>query len=143
MARYRYTYSSVAEADGQMLNQLESVLAKHEIDGDVANAVMLTTSEAFTNALTHGNGLDPDKMITVEIEIDGTKVKICVTDEGEGGTGFSRGRAVPDPMAESGRGINLMEHFAEKVKFSSTRAGGLKVSAIFNRQEDYKKSLHN
>lgn len=126
-----------------MLNQLEATLAKHQISRDVGNAVMQTTSEAFINALIHGNRLDPNKIITIEIEINTTQIKISVTDQGEGGTGFSRSRVAPDPMAESGRGIGLMEHFANNIKFHCTKTGGLKVSATFDRQEDYSKILQN
>ena len=126
-----------------MLDRLQLILTTHGINEDMANAVMLTASEAYTNALLHGNCLDPNKLVTVEIEIDSTQLKIRVTDEGKGGAGFSRGRLAPEPLAESGRGIGLMKHYAHLVQFSSTLSGGLKVTAFFDRRSEYKASLHN
>ena len=143
MARYCHTYQSVPESEGQMLDELQSILTTHKITEDAANAVMLTASEAYTNALVHGNCYDPKKTITLEVEIAATQLMVGVTDEGKGGAGFSRGRLTPEPLAESGRGIGLMKHYAQRVKFSSTLSGGLKVTAIFNRDREYKASSHN
>lgn len=143
MSRYCDKYGSLAESEELMLDRLQSILTDHAIGQDLAQAVMLTVSEAFTNALLHGNCLDPKKSITVEIEIETTQLKVVVTDEGKGATEFWHGRTIADPMAESGRGVGLMKYYSHLVEFSRTLSGGLKVSVFFDRRREYKASLHS
>lgn len=45
---------------------------------------MLTVSEAATNAVVHGNKLDPSKKATITAEADEKVLTIITTDEGSG-----------------------------------------------------------
>jgi len=79
--------------------------------------------EALTNAMLHGNRLDRSKKVQVELFADAERWGVTVRDEGEG---FGP-QDVPDPadletiLSESGRGIMLMDAYAERLVYG---AGG-------------------
>ena len=89
------------------------------ITGEEA-AVELALREALTNAVVHGNRLDPHKLVHVRCRCKGGEgVSLIVSDQGEG---FDP-RAVPDPLAaenleaEHGRGIHIMKLLMSEVSF--------------------------
>ena len=72
-------------------------------------------------------------------------VKADITDEGKSGLEYIKHRRPPEILSEGGRGIDLMEIYADSVDFLETDTGGLKVSLQFNRtvkkKADVSKSL--
>lgn len=98
-----------------------SGLEKFTKDERVVFAVGLSLEEAVVNAMRHGNKLDPGKYVTVEYEVSKYKIKIIVTDEGEG---FDLD-SVPDPTTEEnlgadhGRGILLMREYMHEVTYDN------------------------
>ena len=86
--------------------------------------------EAVNNAILHGNHSNPEKMVDIEIGYKAKELKITVTDEGSG----FRPELVPDPTtpenieALNGRGIYLMSHLADKIKYNKN---GNSVTMIF------------
>jgi serine/threonine-protein kinase RsbW len=109
-----------AREDVERLQQ--SVLGAVErlnYDPSSAFAIRLALEEALSNAFKHGNRLDPDKTVTVDIRVGPEAVCIMVEDEGEG---FDPA-TVPDPVQEEnieipcGRGIVLMQAFMTEVCF--------------------------
>lgn len=97
-----------------------------------SSRIMLTLSEAVNNAIMHGNDEDPDKQVVVlsTWDKDNQTLQVSVEDEGEG---FDPDE-LPDPlkeenlMNEGGRGVYLIEQFADKVKFSKE---GTKITILF------------
>jgi serine/threonine-protein kinase RsbW len=90
-------------------------------------AVELAPREALNNAVIHGNGADPNKLIEIRCRCErGKGVSLIVRDEG---TGFDPS-AVPSPLtqqglvAEHGRGIHLMKLMMDEVSF---KRGGSEV----------------
>ena len=90
-------------------------------------AVELGLREALNNAVIHGNGTDPNKLVEVRCRIErGKGVWLIVKDQGKG---FDP-NAVPDPLAaenlqaEYGRGIRLMKLMMDEVSFQH---GGTEV----------------
>lgn len=89
-------------------------------DEDAFFAVKLALDEAVTNAIKHGNKLDPRKQVEVMAVVTTQRAQIEVRDEGPG---FDR-RRVPDPTAEenldkcSGRGLLLIEAYMSSVSWS-------------------------
>ncbi len=83
-------------------------------------AIKLALEEGLNNAIKHGNGYDPDKVVKLTCEIDDHRAEITIEDQGEG---FDPG-AVPDPTADeniekpSGRGIMLMRAYMDEVRFN-------------------------
>jgi serine/threonine-protein kinase RsbW len=89
--------------------------------------VELALREAVSNAILHGNGLEPRKLVHVRCCCEGSKgVFIAVRDQGHG---FDP-NAIPNPLAvenleaEHGRGIHLMKVAVDEVSF---KRGGTEV----------------
>ena len=82
---------------------------------------MLTVSEAATNGVIHGNKLDASKKVTIMADYDGSILCVSTDDEGDGFIPES----IPNPLAEenllktSGRGVFLMEEFADEVLYEN------------------------
>lgn len=87
--------------------------------------VKLVLEEALTNAMRHGNALDPAREVAVRIEADRQKIVLDVHDEGKG-FDFEN---LPDPTERGyserscGRGVFLMHKFMDEVKFYDGGSG--------------------
>jgi len=92
---------------------------------DTLSNLSLAASEALSNAMVHGNKLDPNKDVTVSIKISENKLILCIKDEGDG---FDP-NSVPDPtkpeniMRDSGRGIHIMRSFIDQVSYNFSSEG--------------------
>ncbi|MGQ9631136.1 MAG: response regulator [bacterium] len=86
---------------------------------EVSN-IRLSLDEAITNAIEHGNKLDPQKTVGVRCGIDGERFWARVEDEGDG----FRWREIPDPRSmealfeKRGRGIFLMRYYMDEINFN-------------------------
>lgn len=93
--------------------------------------ILVSTLEAVNNAILHGNNLNPEKSVIIELIFKGNKLKIKVTDEG---TGF-RPEKIPNPTvpenieALNGRGVFIMSRLADEIKYSKK---GNAVTMTFN-----------
>jgi len=119
-----------------MLDDLITVLREHEVQEALFNRICVAVSEAFTNAMVHGNRRDSGKIINVELEVNKSSVVADITDEGTGGIERIKTRRPANTMSEGGRGIDLIQHYASKVSFDNTNSGGLKVSISFDRNRE-------
>jgi len=83
-------------------------------------SVHLAVEEALVNAVKHGNRGDPSKRVEVVCSIAPDRIRVQITDEGEG---FDPS-AVPDPTDDehlevpSGRGLMLMRCFMTTLEFN-------------------------
>ena len=136
MIEYTFIYSSTVESSGKMLDDLDRVIAQHGIEPATAGHLRLTVSEAFTNAVLHGNNLDPDKLVKVGLQVDESGISADITDQGSGGLTRIRGRKPPEPLAENGRGVDLIEYFADRARFWEEVDGALVVSISFERDKE-------
>jgi len=90
------------------------------ISQDNYGKILVSAMEAVNNAILHGNQSNPEKIVDIEIAYKKNELQIKVTDEGKG----FRPETVPDPTtpenieALNGRGIYLMSHLADKIKYS-------------------------
>lgn len=114
-------YSLVAEA-----------VAACGIGEELAYWIELSLSESTINAIRHGNGLDPNKLVTVGIRCDGSQIELVVEDEGKG---FDLAD-VPDPtngdnlLKPSGRGILIIRSFMDSVSLDRRPSGGSRLTMI-------------
>jgi len=80
----------------------------------------LVLEELISDAIKHGNRLDPAKIVTITCEVTHEKVEVTCRDEGEG---FDPD-ALPDPIAQenlekpNGRGVFLARAFSEELIYS-------------------------
>lgn len=94
---------------------------------------IVAVTEALTNAILHGNHLQPDKKVRLSFNWDpkANLLKVEIEDEGEG---FDPS-ALPDPtkeenlLRETGRGIFLMRKLSDALYFKS---GGRCVEMHFH-----------
>jgi serine/threonine-protein kinase RsbW len=111
----------------RVLNELCSTA---HVDDEVTYWVGMAVREALANAIKHGNKLNPEKRVFVEITVDpDTRLDVVVEDEGEG---FDPDR-VADPTAptnllrSSGRGVFYMRQFMDEVVFAPGERGGTRI----------------
>lgn len=95
------------------------------LDDNAFNKLLVATTEAVNNSIVHGNKRNPDKTVTVTVEVENKTVIVSVKDEGAG-LNLS---ALPNPLSEenllreNGRGVFLMRSLMDDVKFEKTPEG--------------------
>lgn len=110
---------------------IEGIKTKFEISENIANNMMMAFHEGITNAILHGNKLDPGKSVEVIIDKINNDLIIEIIDQGEG---FNPNE-LPNPLDESnllksgGRGVFLIQQFADKVEYSEK---GNKLTIIYH-----------
>lgn len=120
------SYEEIEKVE-KLLNDLQSELGFND---EFYARLMLAVSEAATNGIVHGNQLDESKSVEISAFRDGDLLVFETRDEGEG---FDP-ETLPDPLAKenllktSGRGVFLMEEYADEVEYSD---GGTKLSLKF------------
>ncbi len=114
---------------------LEGALSPLPFGKEDLNRVVLSTAEAFSNALLHGNRANPQKKVWVQIVRSGRDLAMRVGDEGEG----SRPRAPKKsrPLDTSGRGWEMMHQLADRVDIRREN-GFFWVELSFKMPKDYK-----
>ncbi len=111
---------STYEDGKSVIEQLLTALAgaqwsEHEIFG-----IHLAVEEALVNAIRHGNGLDPKKLVSARFRLSRERLEVEITDEGNG---FNPAK-LPDPTADEhieapcGRGVLLMRNFMNRVEYN-------------------------
>lgn len=111
-------------SDLESLNQVESIIGQLQtqigFSDDIAGNVMMALHEAVTNAIIHGNKLDPTKLVELDVLVENGQFLITVSDQGPGFDPDS----LPDPLDEAnllksgGRGVFLIRQFADEVRFN-------------------------
>ncbi|MGD0552456.1 MAG: ATP-binding protein [Sedimentisphaerales bacterium] len=112
--------ASTPSAVVDVFGQIQPGLQANGFSEEDIFAVHLSLEEAFTNAVKHGNKMEPSKAIKVDFSIEPDKVEICMTDEGEG---FDP-EVIPDPRygdnlyKPAGRGMLLIRSFMDVLEYS-------------------------
>jgi len=112
-------------------NFIDELAIEQSIATEMYGNILISTIEAVTNAIIHGNKSDPVKQVHIKVLRENKKLKITVTDEGDG---FDI-NVVPDPTKPDhieqpdGRGIFLMRNLTDDLRFEKN---GAEVTLIFN-----------
>lgn len=119
-----------------MYEDVSRSLTESNICRRLTNHILLAVSEAFTNAMIHGNMKDPAKMIQLFISIKNKEITADIVDEGFGlPEGLENSNDV-DLWYEGGRGLMIMKSITGKIRFGrNTDTGGLQVSMTFDRSQ--------
>jgi anti-anti-sigma factor len=129
-----FKYPSVIESEGAMYSDVKNVLMEAKVERRRLFSIMLAVSEAFTNALIHGNQFVAGKQIEVSITVNNDTIVADIIDEGEGYIANMTSINPVDEMSEGGRGVGLMNSFADEIKyFRGSNQCGTRVSMRFNR----------
>jgi serine/threonine-protein kinase RsbW len=87
--------------------------------------LLLSVTEAATNAFIHGNKSDENKLVTIDVNKKDNQLVVSIKDQGKG---FDPA-TIPDPteplniLKDSGRGIYLMRVYMDDIKFNITPQG--------------------
>lgn len=98
---------------------VSQVVEKYEINQELYGNMLITLTEAVSNAIIHGNSAKVSKKVIVSTNCHGQKISFSVQDEG---SGFDPDD-LPDPTAPEniltpgGRGVFLMRQLSDSVTF--------------------------
>ena len=116
--------SSKLESLSQIEKFIDDVCEQYKFGEDHYGNILIALTEAVNNAITHGNKLDPNKKVNLNMETTTSDVEFTIKDEG---SGFDYDN-IPDPTLPenleklSGRGIFLMKSLADDVIFEENGA---------------------
>ncbi|CAN5393056.1 hypothetical protein BH10BAC6_BH10BAC6_00990 [soil metagenome] len=123
------TYSLTLPSDRSSIVAVEPFVASIEsvrmLDDQRYYNMLVALTEAVNNAIIHGNGADPSKMVELQVRTSASEVIFLVIDSG---SGFNPDD-VPDPrqpdllLRDGGRGVFLIKHLADVVEFFPTASG--------------------
>ena len=111
------------------LEKIERISSKIAYDAgfeeSTVDDISIALTELVNNAIHHANQDDPKKNVTVSFKADSEKLVISISDEGKG---FSP-KNVSNPLdpenllADSGRGLYLVEALMDEVEFKVSEIG--------------------
>ena len=117
--RFDETIPSELDAAERIQDRIIALVEEHGFSARDVFGMRLALEEAIVNAIKHGNRMDPDKTVRIRCEVDDTRVRVEVEDEGPGFNPTD----IPDPTSEEnlekpgGRGIMLMRAFMTSVEY--------------------------
>jgi serine/threonine-protein kinase RsbW len=109
------------ESINQVEKLVDEIREEYKISEDCYGKILISMTEAVTNAIAHGNKSDPSKMVDITYHFDHDKINFTVTDQGPGFDYYN----LPDPTAPEnlekpcGRGIYLMKHLSDQLIFNN------------------------
>jgi len=117
---YTLQLPSVLESITELENLIEAIADKYHVGEDTFGNMMTCLNEVANNAIIHGNKLDPDKKVIVNVEIENKRITWTVTDEG---AGFDYVHLADPTAAEnlenlSGRGVFIVKMLADQCVFN-------------------------
>jgi len=130
--REHRSYPSVPETVAEVDTFLDRRLRQAGFPDDMMADVAVSVSEVVNNAVIHGNHRNPQKHVTLDVEIQPDRVRISVQDEGNG---FDPD-ALPDPVAsdnlmrEVGRGLFIVRAYMDEVHFQKMGEQGLRITLV-------------
>lgn len=97
--------------------------------------LMLVLSEAVTNAIVHGNKLNPEKTATVSISVTPISVTAIVQDEGDGFKPSAQKNPLDSEnlLKAGGRGVFLIQELSDSYEYKDS---GTKLIFTMTRSND-------
>ncbi len=98
---------------------VEKLVDRFRINPDKQCNILVSLTEAVTNAIIHGNCKDESKIVKIKLKKQNDCLALRVSDEGQG---FDH-RNLPDPTAPEnivktgGRGVFLMKQLSDDIAF--------------------------
>ena len=127
----RLELSSQLESLSQIETFVDDFCDQCSVSEDEYGNILIAITEAVNNAITHGNKLNPEKKVCLNIEGSPQLIEFIVEDEGDG---FNLNE-IPDPTLPEnreklrGRGIFLMRNLADDIVFENN---GSKIKLKFS-----------
>ena len=120
MQKQQLELDSASESIHIVEKLIDTICSNYKVNEDHYGNILVAVTEAVNNAIYHGNKAKPGKKIHVTFASSPNSILFTVRDEGEG---FDF-KHLPDPTdpknleKPTGRGVYLMHHLADDVKFS-------------------------
>lgn len=111
--------SELSLMNGVLQYLIERVARLGLIQPDRSN-LFIALDEAFVNAVKHGNGNDPTKLVRISADLSAREARFVIEDEGDG---FDV-KGIPDPRdpanlyKTSGRGVLLIYNIMDHVEYN-------------------------
>jgi serine/threonine-protein kinase RsbW len=115
-----FTLPTDLDSLAEIESLIEQIRAERDFGDEVEGNLMMAFHEAVTNAIIHGNQLDPAKVVDIKAWFEDHQLVLQVTDQG---IGFNP-EALPDPLDENnllksgGRGVFLIRQFSDEIEFN-------------------------
>jgi len=122
---------------------VEEISEHYNLNNTYFGNILLTLTEAFKNAVIHGNQNDSSKKITILFDAGQKGLSFAISDEGEGFDYDSTPSPIDvedDAKAEKGRGLFLIRSLTDDVKFTDN---GRTVEMIFEIEGIGQKTMKN
>ena len=120
-----FSVPSDAGKEREVMDRVEELLGPLEIPSDRLEQLKTAVSEAAMNAIEHGNETRPDLSVDVAVAVEGDKVKVSITDQGEG-EDISEGAETPDIEAKlaglqspRGWGLFLIKNMVDEMNVTT------------------------
>ncbi|RLD46571.1 MAG: ATP-binding protein [Bacteroidetes bacterium] len=112
--------SNLAEQN-KLVGFIENICDQHNIYTSYYANIVTSISEAFNNAVIHGNGNDDEKKVVVDFVIQNDGFSFCITDQGDGFdfSSIADPTDINNPVEETGRGIFLMDILSDNLEFKN------------------------
>ncbi len=101
----------------QLERFVKKIAAQYRLDEEQYGNVLISLTEAVSNAIIHGNKKDSSKKVCISLIEEKNKISISVSDQGKG---FDV-HEIPDPTSEErlfcigGRGVYIMKRLCDGV----------------------------
>ena len=103
----------------QVRRRLQDWLGGLAVDVQLEHNIVLCVGETLANAIEHGNGLDVDKSVSIEIFARASTIDATVSDAGH----WTEDSPAPTRHEERGRGLRLVDGLADRVDAHRTPRG--------------------
>ncbi len=123
------SYQKIVKSNTSLIPEVTDfvfdILNSVSLDEEMLSNLSLAISEALSNAMVHGNKLDPNKNVVITVDVFDTKVELSIKDSGQG----FKPEEVPDPtkpeniLRDSGRGIFIMQSFVDDLYYNFSEEG--------------------
>ncbi len=126
---------SMPESIHRLQGLIEDICDENNLNHNYLGCISVALTEAFNNALEHGNKNNPEKFISIEFQKTSSGLEFRIKDEGDG---FDF-KSIPDVKEDGkektfpGRGIFLIKTLADDVEFvgkGNEIEIGFKISSI-------------
>jgi serine/threonine-protein kinase RsbW len=124
LPRFEIQIPSNPESIAIVDNLVEQLNDEINLGEEMLGNMLVSLTEAVNNAIVHGNKSDEKKMVDLKMELQKDTLQFTVHDQG---IGFDY-EHIPDPTSQenlekiTGRGIFIIRHLADEVKFSDNGA---------------------
>lgn len=118
---HRHLLPSTIETLSRVEKIVEDIKDDHNISDEIYGNILVSITEAVSNAIKHGNQYDKEKEIEFSFEQDESNYIFTVIDQGKG---FDYDH-IPDPThpdnleKTDGRGIFIMKNLSDDVEFTN------------------------